>query len=385
MIFSLAFGWAVIYINRTCLYPLFPAIAQTLEITSAQAGFLSSFYYIFYTILQIPGGFLMDRLGTRKCLVAGSIFSGLSLLGIAFWKESYSALLFFLALQGAGDSFFYAGAQASIVAYARPEKKTFYSALVGMGMSVGILAGLGIAQPLYNYFGGYRMPFFFLGILTFGASFFLFRCLPNVPLLPSKKLPDYRALFTDKELWKISLAVFCLMYGFWVLLNWGPTFLRLERNFVAEHAGFYSGLAALAALPGSIFWSRLSERLGRKFVVMLSFPLSSFFLFSIAYIQSVPLLVASLLAFGFCTNAAVVPVAVTWISRIAVGRYPGQTAVVIAFFNTIIIASAIAAPALSGFIRDISGSLVGAIYFGAGLILLGPLLVCRLKESRDFF
>lgn len=385
MVFSLALGWAVIFANRTCLYPLLPVIAATLGITSAQAGLLSSVYYTSYVVLQIPGGMLMSRLGTKKCLVAGSLFSGVALLCIGLFGDSYGALLFFFGMQGVGDSFYYAAAQTSIVAHAAPEKKSLYSALLGVGMSSGVLVGLGLSQPLYVFFQGYRMPFFLLAFPTLAVAAALWRFVPDVRMSGTIDLKGYIALFRDAEIWRISLSMFCLMYGFWVVLNWGPAFLELERGFIAERAGFYSALIALAAVPGGLFWSRISDLIGRKAVIMTVLPLSAFFLFAIATVGSFSLMVLSLLAFGFCTNAAIVPVSVVWVSHIAGKRYPGGISVAIAFFNCVIIASAIIAPVLSGFIRDVSGSLSGAIFLGAGIILLGPLLVLGVGEKRPRF
>ncbi len=383
MIFSLALGWAAIYTNRTCLYPLLPLIETALDISSAQAGFLSGIYFMFYVVLQIPAGFLMDRLGTKRCLVAGYVFSGTALLCIGLLGRSYSALLFFFAMQGIGDSFYYAAAQTTIATFVKPEKKALYSALLGVGMSIGVLLGLGFSHPLYAFFRGYRMPFFLLAFPTLVVAAALARFVPDVRPSGKANLADYIPIFRDADLWKIGLAIFCLMYGFWVVLNWGPTFLKAERGFVPGQAGFYSGLVAFASIPGGILWSRLSDRLGRRPVILSVLPLMALFLFCIVKAGSFAAIVASLLGFGFCTNAAIVPVAVVWVSHIANERYPGKTAVAIGFFNCVIIASAVLAPVVSGFIRDLTGSLANALLLGSAIVLTGALLAAGTRETRE--
>jgi MFS family permease len=97
---SLALGWASIYSSRTCLYPLFPVIAAELGVSSVHAGFLSGFYFMVYVLFQIPAGFLMDRLGTKRCLVTGYFLSSLALIGTAVWGNGYAELLFFFGAQG---------------------------------------------------------------------------------------------------------------------------------------------------------------------------------------------------------------------------------------------------------------------------------------------
>lgn len=63
MLWTLALGWAVIYADRTCLYPLLAVIAESLGISSVQAGALTSAYFFFYVAMQIPAGILGDRHG----------------------------------------------------------------------------------------------------------------------------------------------------------------------------------------------------------------------------------------------------------------------------------------------------------------------------------
>ncbi|MDR2174660.1 MAG: MFS transporter [Synergistaceae bacterium] len=381
MIVSLVLGWAFIYVSRTCLYPLFPVIAEELGVTSAQAGLLSSVYFTSYTILQIPAGLLMDRLGTKKCLASGCAASGIALLCAGLWGSSYGTLLFFLGVQGAGDSFFYTAAQATVVTHSPPKRKNLYSALLGMGMSAGVLAGLGLSHSLYAAFADYRAPFLLSAFPMFAAAGMTVFFVPDVPPSRTARVRDYVPLFRDADLWRISGAMFCLLYGFWACLNWGPTFLRVERGFVAEQAGFYSGLIALASIPGGLLWSRLTGRLGRRAVLMTALPLCALFLCCVANARSFPAITASLMAFGFCSNTAVVPVAVLWISQIAGPRYPGRVTVAIAFFNCVLIASAVAAPALSGLIRDVSGSLAGAIFLAAGVVLSGLLFLYGAREA----
>jgi MFS family permease len=382
LVISLVLGWASIYASRTCLYPLFPVIAAALRVTSAQAGLLSSVYFIFYVALQIPAGFLMDRLGTKKCLVTGCAVSGLALLCAGLGGGSYGALLFFLGAQGAGDSFFYTAAQATIVTHVPSDRKNLYSALLGMGMSVGVLSGLGLSHSLYAAFADYRAPFLLSAFPMLATAGMTMLFVPNVTPSGTASVRDYIPLFRDADIWRIGGAVFCLLYGFWVCLNWGPTFLRVERGFVAEQAGFYSGLIALGSIPGGLLWSRLTGRLGRKAVIAAALSLCTLFLLCVAHARSLPVMTVSLLALGFCSNTAITPVAVLWVSQLAESRYPGRVTVAIAFFNCVVISSAIAAPVLSGLIRDLSGSLAGAIFLAAGVVLAGSLFLTGLPKVQ---
>ena len=326
----------------------------------------------------------MDRVGTKRCLIAGCIVSSLALFGIGFLGNSYGMLLFFLGVQGIGDSFYYSGAQGTIAFHTPPERKAIASALLAMGMAIGTLLGLAFSYELYSAFESYRIPFLFVAVVKLVVTGLIARFAPNVsPSAEKTDARDYLALFRDVNIWRISVATFFLMYGFWVMVNWGPTFLEAERGFVAEQAGFYSGLIALASIPGGLLWGRLSNRIGRKPVVMISLLINGFSLFAIAGIGSSYLwIVLSLLAFGLCANSAIIPVVVVWVGRIAAERYPGKMVGAIAFFNCLIVSSAIVAPVVSGFIRDVTGSLSGSIYLAAAAAIVSPLLLLGLEDKK---
>jgi MFS family permease len=361
---------------------LFPVIAADLGISSARVGFLAGFYFILYMIFQIPAGLLMDKFGTKRCLVAGYFLSSLALSGMAFWGNGYVELLFFFGAQGLGDSFYYSGAQGTIVNHTPPERKAISSALLGVGNAVGVLLGLSFSHMLYVALGDYRMPFLLLGILRFAVTLVLSRFVPDVPGVGGRiGVKDYLPLLRDQEIWRLSGVTFSLMYGFWVVVNWGPTFLRMERGFVADQAGFYSGLVALASIPGALLLGHLSNRVGPKAMLVTALPFSGFFLFAVVGAGTeYPLIVLSLLAYGFCSNSAV-PVSDIWVSRIAALRYPGRAIGAIGFYNTLAVSSAVVAPVLSGLIRDLSDSLSGAMYLAAAGALLSALLLWGIKND----
>lgn len=335
-----------------------------------------------YVLFQVPAGLLMDRLGTKRCLTTGYALSGLALIGTALLGNSYAKLLFFFGVQGLGDSFYFSGAQGTIVTHVAPERKAISSALLGVGISTGVILGLGFSHMLYVALEGYRPPFLLLGILRLVVTCILFRFVPDVTSAGTQaSIREYLPLLRDRNIWRIGGAAFCLMYGFWVMANWGPTFLRMERGFVAEHAGFYSGLIALAAIPGALLWGWLSNRIGPKIVLITTLSLSGVFLFAIAGAgASYLLIVLSLLAFGFSSSA--VPISDVWVSRTVARRYPGRAIGAIAFYNSVIISSAAVAPVLSGFIRDLTGSLSGAIYLAAVGALLSTLLLRGIKDDN---
>ncbi len=384
MIIALILGWAVLYADRTALYPLLSIIAEALDISSARAGAISSAYFLFYVLLQIPSGFAADRWGGRRVLIVMFALSGLGILGVGLFGDSFTPLLLFSALHGAGAGAYYPCCFGLIMAAVPPEKRGISSGLIGMGMALGILGGMAASGPLYEFFGNYRQPFLVLAVPTVLMLPAFFRLLPDAESTAgSPPLSVYLRLFRDRDIWKINMATFCSLYGFWTAATWGPTFLQAERGFSLSGAGLYTGLIALSALPGGVLWGRLSDRFGRKRVASLVLPASGVALFMLARVQGAPLIIFTLLLFGLFSNTAFSPVAVSWVGDIVSKRHPGSMSAAVGFFNAIIMSSAVVAPVVSGFLRDVTGSLSGAIFAGALLIFCGSVLLLLTPEAGE--
>jgi MFS family permease len=376
MILVLILGWAVLYADRTALYPLLSVIADTLGISSAQAGSITSAYFLFYVLLQIPSGLAADRWGTRRVLISMFALSGIGILGFGLFGNTYSLLLLFSALHGLGAGAYYPCCFGTMLATVPPEKRGISSGFIGMGMALGILGGMAVSGPLYEFFGHYRPPFLVLAVPTVLMLFAFVRFLPDTRNTGgSPSLSVYKRLFRDKDIWKINTATFCSLYGFWAAATWGPTFLQAERGFSLSGSGLYTGLIALSALPGGVLWGRLSDRFGRRKIASLVLPASGAALFLLTRVQGTPLIISTLLLFGIFSNTAFSPVAVAWIGDIVSRRHPGSMSAAVGFFNATIMSSAVIAPLVSGFLRDMTGSLVPAILTGSLLMFFGTAML----------
>jgi MFS family permease len=199
--------------------------------------------------------------------------------------------------------------------------------------------------------------------------------LPDVRNDVSPSLAAYGRLFRDRDIWKINIATFTSLYGFWAAATWGPTFLQAERGFSLAQSGLYTGLIALTALPGGILWGRLSDRFGRKRTALFVLPASAAGLFLLTRAQGTPAIMATLLLFGLFSNTAFTPIAISWVGDIVSRRHPGSMGAAVGFFNGSVMSSAVLAPLLSGFLRDVTGSLVPAIIAGVVLMIAGTVLL----------
>jgi MFS transporter, FSR family, fosmidomycin resistance protein len=85
------------------LYVLLPVWQAEFALSLAQVGFLKTAYSAVMASLQVPAGFLAERLGERALLALGTAVAGLGYL-LAGWSGGFFALVACLAVGGVGSS-----------------------------------------------------------------------------------------------------------------------------------------------------------------------------------------------------------------------------------------------------------------------------------------
>ncbi len=363
-------GWAVVYADRTVLYPMLPVIGREFRLSGAEMGGITSAYFLFYTTAQLTSGLLGDRLGLKRVLVLFSFVAAIGIGAIGLFAGSYLTLITFVALHGVGVGAYYPMAY-SLTMYTVPRRmRGFSSAIIGSGMSVGLAAGLALAGPLYHGAGSWRFPFLVLAVPTFLVAAVYHRLIRDVRS-PARRNPSILAVLKDRDLLCLNAAGFCSLYGYWVTLIWGPTFFQTERGLGLTASGVYTGLIALAAIPASLAAGRLTDRVGRKRLTLVLFPLAATSIFALAHVRSQLGLILGLLAYGLFGKLAWDPVAIAWVGDRVLATKPEAMGTAIGVFSFISVLSAIVAPVITGWIRDLTGSLTGGFYLGAMVALLG--------------
>ncbi|WP_245799144.1 MFS transporter [Virgibacillus siamensis] len=258
-ILSLLFaGWLLDYLDRMVMSVAVVAIAGDFNLEPTAIGAVISSFFAGYALMQIPGGWLSDKFGSRKILigsiVAWSFFTVLS--GLAW---SLISLLIIRFLFGIGEGGYPASSQKAIADFFPKKERAKASSTMMSSNSFGLALGPLVAAPMMVLMG-WRTMFIVIGLvgIVMAILFWIYIRPPKESeeeqdnLNKAVKVP-MKTLLKNATLWKIVLMWFGADVVLWGLAGWMPTYLVdvrgmeiLSITIVAALPAFASGIAVIA-------------------------------------------------------------------------------------------------------------------------------------------
>ncbi|HHU6751570.1 TPA: MFS transporter [Staphylococcus pseudintermedius] len=378
-------GWLVIYAARTILNSLMGSIKTEFTLNNAQLGLIMSLFFIGYTITQIPSGIMGDKIGRKKILAPSFLIFGIFMV-ITGLMTSYILFVIAWVIVGLAQGMFY-GPQYALSSEAIPEKNiTLGSALINSGMSFGTSIGYFISSITVSEMEmNWRTPFFIVAIPILIIAFLMYRIIkerPRQQVQQEDNLVPFKlsSLFKNHNLILAYIIIFCSIYGFFMIITWLPYYLESERGISGAQVAFVASFVPWAAIPGSLFFSWLSDKLGRrKPVLMIMLPLAFIFTASIVFFDNLTILYITLIDYGIVGKISTNPVLIAVVADNAPKNALGTS---FSVYNFIGMTASILAPYITGFLTDATGSMAIGFYLAAVLLLVVFSASLLLKEQQ---
>jgi MFS family permease len=244
-----------------------PEVRQTLLLSEIEAGSLFSVIFIVAAIASPISGRLSDKIGRKAVLVTGisSLCLGFALSGLSL---GYPMMLVFLALAGLGYGFNSPSLYA-LMSDLLPERRGLGASLVSVAYGIGGSLGSVIASSIIAR-AGWRMAFLTVGVIGLVITGLEMVVIKNVSKRQGLKgqLPYRKAL--NRSLILLGLAEFFGGSVFWSSASWTATVLRTAKELSLSETGFVMGLWGMTPMIGALILGPLSDRFGRKAVILWS-------------------------------------------------------------------------------------------------------------------
>ncbi|MFE6610369.1 MFS transporter [Amycolatopsis sp. NPDC057786] len=365
------------YLDRSNLSIAMPAIAGELDLTKAEQGLLLSAFGWTYAALQLPGGWLVDKIPPRllypACLILWSLAT--FFMGII---GGFVALIALRLMVGVFEAPAYPiNSKIATVWFPERERATaigFYTSgqFIGLALLTPVLSWLQTVLSWHWVFIATGLVGILWAVLWYAkyreprdsraneAEVELIRSGGGLVDLPRERpertritRADLATVLGSRKLWGIYFGQFCLTSTLWFFLTWFPTYLVEYREMDYIKSGFLASLPFIAALVGVLASGVLSDflvRRGASLGVARKGPIIAGLLLSTVMVTAgftdSTTLVIVILSIAFFGNGLA---SITWslVSALAPRRLLGLTG---GMFNFIGNLSSIATPIVIGLI-----------------------------------
>jgi len=368
---------------------LLPLIGKELGLSYTEIGLIMTVQHAVGAISNLPGGMVVDMVGKKGYLMATSLFWVGFPYALMSLTHSYWMLLVCVTLVGIGNNLWHPAA-ISTLAYRYPDRKGLVLSFHGMGGNVAdALAPLVVGTLLVwyswrtvvviNVVPGIVMAVMILVML---GAFAVASRGGSINDADSKTrgfkdyLKDFASLLKNR-----TLLLVCVSSAFRTMTQTGlltflPVYLAYELGYSPFLVGVCMTVLQMAGFIASPFAGYLSDRMGRKRIVISSTILTGITIAAMALASKTVLFVVFIALVGFFLYA-MRPVLQAW----AVESTPHHLAgsgVGLQFGITAVGASI--SPAIFGMIAD-AYDIHTAFFFLAGTIIAANFLVFFIKTD----
>jgi ACS family glucarate transporter-like MFS transporter len=345
------------YLDRICIMQAKESIGSDLGLSDSDMGLVFSAFLVGYLLLEVPGGWLGDRFGSRRALVGmvlcWSLFTALTgcvwpflldsgqrlRLGsyvIPLALNSLTLLLLIRFLFGLAEAGAFPNLTRVIHDWFPLNERAF---ALGLLWSCARLGGFfaPIVLTWLTLLFGWRQAFWQLGLLGVVWCLFFYlcfrdrreqqpRCNDAEPALsgrrssPSESIghawPSWRVLGASATVWAVCAASFFINFGWYFYATWQPKYWLEVHAIAYKDSGWLTGApfacGALGTLLGGVgsdlmLWGGCSRRWSRAAVGITGYVLAGLCLLGTGFTTSA-WQAETLLCLGFLVNDLTVPI-----------------------------------------------------------------------------
>ena len=294
-------GYVISYVDRAAISLALAQIGKDFNLQASDLGIVISAFFLGYAAMQIPGGWLSDRFGSKYVVViaiaAWSVFTVMTSFAWSLASLIFIRLIFGLT-EGAYPS---ASVKAVTEMFDKPSHPRLSALLVSSNYAGSMLAPL-IMAPLLIAFG-WRHAFEVIGFAGVVFAVIYFALVPyarssvgrqSVASQTPVQQTSKRELLKNPFLWQLLTVWFglsCVNKG---LDSWMPTYLLQQRGLDLKAVGMLTPipflLATIAtAIGGWVMTRFFADR--EKYLLIGSASLTGIFLYAMYKSETIPALI----------------------------------------------------------------------------------------------
>jgi len=258
----------ICYMDRVNISITAPLIMKEYNWDEATLGIILSSFFLGYTLLQIPGGWLADRFGGKKVLTVGVLWWSVFTI-ITPVARTITGMATVRILMGLGEGVNFPSIQSLAARWVPVNERSRVMGFILSGVSLGSIIAFPLATLIMTTLG-WQWVFYIFGLLGLAWCAFWVLLAVNTPeehktihpkeletiladrpkISPVKKVP-WKKILSKAPVWALIINHFCASWGFFMFLTWLPTYLIKAQGFSIKEMGLYSMLPYITMVIGS--------------------------------------------------------------------------------------------------------------------------------------
>ncbi|SAI13629.1 benzoate transport protein [Bordetella ansorpii] len=390
----------ITYLDRVNVSTAAVGFGKEFDLSKTEIGLVFSAFAYPYLIFQIIGGWVSDRFGARRTLIAcGVIWAGGTLLtGLA---GGLASMLMARILLGLGEGATFPAATAAMSHWVPKERRGFAQGITHAFSRLGnALAPAAMIAVMAAY--GWRESFYacaiisFVWVIVWALTFteqpkdhprISAEELVSLPEVKKKDKPPVQWGRLFKRMLPVTIVYFCYGWTLWLLLSWVPMYfmnfgMDLKKTAIFSSAVFFGGV--VGDTLGGIISDRLYKRTGnlnraRAQMVAVCMVLTLLTLLPLMFTRD---LYVSLACLGFGFFFAELTIGPMW--AIPMDICPDYSGTASGMMNIGSASAAIVSPVAAGFLIDRFGNWQLPFLVSIVLLAIGAILSFSMHPERRF-
>jgi len=363
-----------------------PDLVREFHVGAGELGSIAALFFTAYALLQLPVGLTVDRFGPHRPLIAATVLAAAGSVLFSLASGAGTAGLARLVI-GAGAAFSFIASLKLVSNWFPPER---FATLAGMTNTAGMIGAAGGGAPLALLVAaiGWRGSLLSLGIAGGVLTLLILFFVRDHPPTPPEAVPHgdpapfpvagaaegqgqgqgqgwggiaagLRSVVANPQAWINALyatAISVVFVAFGAL--WGAGFVEKACGVSRFSASAAVSLLFLGAIPGSLFFGWVSDRIQRRRMPMLAAAIAALAcMCALLYLPALSFtgLRVLLSLIGFFCSANIVSYAVSH----DIGA-PGRAGLALGFLNTCFYAGSAISQPIVGKLLDLRAAARGA-------------------------
>ena len=260
LIFSIMLGYALTYMDKNMIAAAIIPIEGELGLNASKSGLLMSMFFIGYTLMQFPSGWLSDKIGPKKVLL---ISIGTILIATIFFGfvSTLVLLMVIRLISGLGHAGVPTSSAKVVANNIHPKQKMFVQSLILSTSGIGGILAFTLGSTLINM--NWRYAYYGLAILYAVSILMILFFFPKEKRVPNVKQENkipISVVFKDKNVFILFAALLFLNIVLYGYVSWLPSFLGINYGFELKEISIILSINAILMSVGALSSSLMIDK-----------------------------------------------------------------------------------------------------------------------------